>query len=234
MLPKPKEPKADPWPLGWREWVEHAPDGTHQLKRIPLTEEDVLHPQVGDFIVDSIAHNEDRSNLLFFLQQKVTNRTGYVVLHHCRIDWGIEGANANGPDITVMENVGRWDRNRGTFSVKETGARPVLVIELTSPWTRHLDLDRKVFEYFRAGVPLYAIVDHDGTGSGRRFEVLGYRATPQGYARLELDERGRLWLEPVRLWLGTDQGHVACYNEHGRRLETYVEIVRRLEALRSK
>ena len=36
------------------------PDGTADFDQVPLTEEDVLHPKVGDFIVQTDAHDEDR------------------------------------------------------------------------------------------------------------------------------------------------------------------------------
>jgi colicin import membrane protein len=35
-------------------------DGTRDFDQVPLTEEDVLHPKIGDFIVQTDAHDEDR------------------------------------------------------------------------------------------------------------------------------------------------------------------------------
>src|SRR5205823_1734881 len=151
-------------------------------------------------------------------------RLGSVVLHDCRIDWGIEGLGAHGPDIAVFENVGTWDMRMGTFYVARLGARPLLVIEVTSPSTRNADLDEKVVEYFRARVPLYVIVDRRVDGDRASLHLLGYEATPRGYVRMELNEQGRLWLEPLRLWLGVDGDQVACFDEEGKRLGTYAEV----------
>src|SRR5262245_32431575 len=41
----------DPFYYGWRMRRHVAADGTETLEQIPLTLEDVLHPQEGDFIV---------------------------------------------------------------------------------------------------------------------------------------------------------------------------------------
>src|SRR5204862_221599 len=114
-----------------------------------------------------------------------------------RTDWGVEEVKPHGPDLGVFVNVSKpWDRFKGTFKVAEVGAKPVLVIEVTSPNTRSNDLIDKVTEYYKAGVPLYAIVDYRPEVDERQVHVLGYEATPKGYVRIPLDERGRLWLEP--------------------------------------
>ena len=34
-------------------------------------------------------------------------------------------------------------------------------------------------------------------------KILGYRYAPQKYEEIPLDAQGRLWLEPLRVWLGT-------------------------------
>src|SRR4028119_1908533 len=56
---RPDEPEADPFYLGWRYVEVTRPDGTIEVDQIPLTPEDVLHPEVGDFIMNSHGHNED-------------------------------------------------------------------------------------------------------------------------------------------------------------------------------
>jgi hypothetical protein len=106
----------------------------------------------------------------------------------------------------------------GTFRVAERGARPLLVIEVTSPSTRKNDLTVKVQHYYRAGVPFYAIVDADEESERRPITVLGYRWTPEGYVFVPPDEQGRVWLEPVGLWLAGEQGHAVCYDAQGARI----------------
>ena len=45
---------VDPHPYSWRDVEQTAPDGSLELLRVPLTLEDILHPQFGDFRV----HND--------------------------------------------------------------------------------------------------------------------------------------------------------------------------------
>ena len=49
-----------------------------------------------------------------------------------------------------------------TLDVAAEGARPALVVEVTSPSTRENDLGTKPDFYHRAGVPLYVIADVAG------------------------------------------------------------------------
>jgi hypothetical protein len=50
----------DSYRYGYRYVRITRPDGTEHIDQVPLTEEDVLHPKVRDFIVQTDAHNEDR------------------------------------------------------------------------------------------------------------------------------------------------------------------------------
>jgi hypothetical protein len=228
--PRVTRPEPDPWRYGWRERGERQPDGSWRSKRIPLTQQDVLHPQEGDFIMQNPAHNQDCSELKNVAEFRLAGRLGFVVLGDCRIDWGIEGLGAHGPDIAVFENVGPWDPTCGTFYVAQIGARVLLVIEVTSPSTRDLDLNEKVLEYYRAGVPLYAVVDRREAENGQGISIMGYKAVPGGYVRMEVNQLGRLWLEPLQLWLGVEGDHVACFDDRGNRFGAYTEIAMRLEA----
>jgi len=45
---------------------------------------------------------------------------------------------------------------------------------------------------------------------------VGYTRTPVGYQPLAPDARGRLWLAPVRLWLGVEGDEIVCYDAAGR------------------
>jgi colicin import membrane protein len=232
IAPPPRviRPEPDPWRYGWRERGEKLPDGSWRSKRIPLTQMDVLHPQEGDFIVHTPAHNQDCIELKNVAQLRLAGRLGFVVLSDCRIDWGIEGLGVHGPDIAVFENVGAWEPTCGTFYVVPLKAKAVLAIEVTSPSTRDLDLNEKVVEYYRAGMPLYAIVDRREAENGQGISIMGYKAVPGGYVRMEVNQMGRLWLEPMQLWLGVEGDQVACFDERGKRFGAYVEVAMRLDA----
>jgi len=110
-------------------------------------------------------------------------------------------------------------------------AKALLLIEVTSPETRRNDLEVKPDLYHRCKVPLYAIVDRQGGERGDEVRLIGYRATRTRFAPLPLDERGWLWLEPVRLWLAVEQDRVICYDENGRRIPPPNERARAAEAL---
>jgi Uma2 family endonuclease len=216
-------PPEDPFRYGWR-WVRHVgPDGTEGYEQIPLKLSDVLHPQEGDFIVESPAHDLDCDNLKHFVRVWAAPRPGTVVVGDCRVDWGVEGLKPLGPDLAVFEGVSSWDPRQGTFRVAELGARPLLVIEVTSPSTFHIDLDEKVREYYQGGVPYYAIVDARDRAEGRKIRFLLYRSTPGGYVPVPQVDPDRLWLEPVRLWLAAEGGQVIAFDEHGNRLKTPLE-----------
>lgn len=228
-LPRIIRPELDPWRFGWRYVKEPQPDGSVRTEQVPLTYEDVLYPQEGDVIVETPIHDQTGIDLKCALQITLAGRIGSVVLHDCRVDWGVEGVRPNCPDITVLENVGKWDPSLGTFRVADHAARPVLVIEVTSPSTRSQDLINKVVHYFRAGVPFYAIVDRAPDAEGGQLGLLGYRATPEGYVRTNLDEQGRLRLPLVGLRLGVERDELAILDEDGNRMKSYVQAVLRLE-----
>ena len=135
-------------------------------------------------------------------------------------------SNRTGRTWPSFQGVRDWNPTDGTFTVVDHGARPLLVVEVTSPSTRDNDLDDKVVEYHRAGVPFYGIVDRRVGRQGLEGRLLGYRANHEAYVRLPLDERGRLRLEPVGLWLAFEDGRAVCYDEQGKRREEYAMAVR--------
>jgi hypothetical protein len=109
------------------------------------------------------------------------------------------------------------------------GATPQFVIEVTSPSTRYNDLDDKVVEYHKAGIPSYVIVDHRDDVKPPVVELLAYRSTPAGYVRAPLSPEGRLWLDAVATWLGVEKDRVVCYDERGNRVPDYVDVLKTAE-----
>jgi hypothetical protein len=218
-MPKPEPgPQEDPWYYGWRYVEQTGEDGQVEMVQVPLTEEDVLHPQEDDFIVQNDDHTRDRHYLKTILDAHLADRPGVHVFHDHRIDWGVKGIEPHGPDLAVVEGFPEdWDGRRGTFYLTEFGARTLLVIEVTSPTTRRWDLNEKVTEYFQAGIPYYAIVDRLFQG-GEQPRLLAYRAGEQGYVLVEPDAEGWLALEPIGLWLRFEEGRLACRDAQGQRL----------------
>jgi Uma2 family endonuclease len=203
-------------------------------KQVPLTIKDVLFPQVGDFIVQTEAHVADVFYLRSVFKARLAGVRRAAVVADCRVDWNLPGVEPLGPDVAVFFGVKRyydWE----TFDVAAEGARPALVVEVTSPKTRANDLKEKFEYYFQARVPLYLIANAKGRGAKRRLELIGYRYARGGYRRIEPDEQGRIYLEPVGLSVGITRDplggfdRLACYDpETGRELGDYTAVVAEL------
>lgn len=230
MVATPRNPRtapepegADAYPYGWR-YVECVlADGSVRLDQIPLTLEDVLHPQEGDQVTHSDVHQRICIYLFNVFSGLVAALPGAVVLHDVRVAWDVPGLKPHGPDLAVILGV-RERKNWSTFDVAQEGVRPVLLVEVTSPETRSIDLTSKLEEYYLAGVPLYIIVDLVQREGRTVPRLLGYRQTDTVYAVLAPDERGRLWLEPLKVWLGVQDQHVVCYDEASMPIGDYTDL----------
>ncbi len=234
---KPQPPRgSDPFRYGWRYVRVIRPDGTEALDQVPLTLENVLHPEVRDIIVESDPHDSDRGYLKSVFKTRVEDVSTAVVLSDCQVDFHIASVKPLCPDIALFLGVRRriaWS----SFDVAAEGARPGLVVEVTSPETRTNDVGIKADFYRRARVPWYAIADVTfEEGHERRIELILYRRVGRTYRREPADERGRVWLEPVNLWLGqTRDAHggfmrLACYDpETGAEIGDYTAVSRALD-----
>lgn len=217
----------DLYRYGWRYVRQDQADGIYTMEQIPLTLEDVLHPQEGDQVTHSDAHQRRRRYLMNVLEAQLANDPAAVVLDDVRIAWDHLDLKPHGPDISVILGV-RARKNWSTFDVASEGVRPVLIIEITSPETASIDRSNKLEEYDLAGVPLYVIVDTIMLRREPALRLLGYTQTSNGYQVLPPDERGRLWLAPVRLWLGVEQNEIVCYSETGAPLGDYRSLAEAL------
>ena len=208
-------PPPDPFRFGWRYVQQIGPDGSKKSVQVPLTLDDVLHPQEGDHIPDNSQQSRDCVYLYDVSKLRLAGNAHAVVFNDVLINWGVPGLRNHSPDISVFDGVSDPTRNWKTFRVAEEGARCLLVIEIASPDThdrqaRDNDVVTKVREYYRAGVPLYVIVDQKHVDGPR--QVIGYRGGTRKYLRMRPDRQGRLLLEPVRLLLGFQDERVVCWD----------------------
>lgn len=217
-------PETDPFFYGWRYVPQKQADGSVEYEIVPLTPEDVLHPQIGDFIVNSHEHEQLCIHLFNIFKAYLAHDPAAVVLHNVLVKWGIRGMKGHGPDIVVFSGVPKQHMWR-SFNITRDGGTPELVIEVTSPATRRTDLTRKLQHYHRAGVPLYIIIDLVRSERRPTANLTGYRHTPARYERIAPDQRGWLWIAAVGLWLGIDRDtdQVACYNPDGTRINDYTQ-----------
>ncbi len=239
----PPPPEPNPFRYGWRYITVTQPDGTVVLDQVPLTLEDVLHPEAGDIILQSDPHDSDLAYLKDVFKVQVRENPAAVVLSDCQVDFNIPGVKPLCPDVALFFGVRRrieWT----SFDVAQEGARAALVVEETSPDTRVNDVETKVDYYHRAQVPWYVIADVSYDENERRqIELILYRWRPEDYERIAADEQGRVWLEPVGLWLGLTRDpedgfiRLACFDRvTGREVGDYAAIWRALnesQALRA-
>ncbi|MFN8493962.1 MAG: Uma2 family endonuclease [Caldilineaceae bacterium] len=215
--------KIDRYRLGWRVRPRVTSTGRVVYERIPLTSYDILHPQEEDFRV----HNDEHRLFCRYLDNVISAQVAHdpsaIVLHDTRVAWDVPGLEPHGPDIALIFGV-RERKKWGTFDVKEEGVRPGLIIEVTSPETRRLDLEDKVDEYALAGVPYYIIVDAYKSRKHPAYELLGNQLTPDGYQDMQPNEKGWLWLEPAQIWIGLRGDLLECYDRQGNRIGDYIEI----------
>jgi len=234
-----RKPPAEPNPFrfGWRYVQITRPDGTEEIDQVPLTLEDVLHPEVGDIIVESDPHDSDRGYLKAVSKTRLAHEPASVVLSDCQVDFNIRGVKPLCPDLALFFGVRRqiaWS----SFNVAAEGARPVLVVEVTSPETRSNDIGIKVDYYRRGRVPWYVIADVTiEQGQQRRIELIQYHRVGRRYERVAPDDKGRVWLKPLNLWLGQARDarggfmRLACYDPAtGAEVGDYTAISQALEA----
>ncbi len=220
--------RPDPFRFGWRYVQQIGPDGAKVSVQVPLTLDDVLHPQEGDHITESSQQERDRRYLAGVLEWRLSGNPRTVVLSDCLINWGVRGLRNHSPDISVFEGVQDPKRIWKTFRVAREGARPILTMEVVSPdahdrQARDNDVVTKVREYYRARVPLYALVDQEREEGLR--QVVGYWRGARKYERLPLDGRGRLLLEPLGLLLGLRDERAVCWDaDTGQEIEDFTAM----------
>lgn len=220
--------QADPYRYGWRDIVHPLPNGEERFERLPLTLEDILHPEVGDFRVNDTEHQDFCAYLYTVLRASLIDHPTALVLSKVRVSWDVPDLRPHGPDIAVIFGVAEkkiWS----TFDTACEGTKPSLIIEVTYSPTRSLDLVDKVAHYQQAGVAYYVIVDRGEDEETRR--LLGYHLTPFGYQPLPTNERGWLWVEPVKIWLAFHGEELVCYDESNEHIPDYLEAVAKLKAV---
>jgi len=199
--PQTTPPASNPYPYGWRYVNRTLPDGRIEVDQVPLTLEDVLHPQEGDVIPEAPIHQIDRDYIGSVLRTRLPGLHSGLVLCDCLVNWGVEDIKNHSPDISVFEDLrSEPDLTEGIFYVERYGGRCLLALEIVSPHTRSNDVERKFEEYHAVAIPLYVIIDQLREGGPR--EIKAYEYAPDGWIPVPLDSRGRLPLgPPAYVWV---------------------------------
>jgi hypothetical protein len=101
----PADAENDPFRYGWRYLRREEADGTEGWERVPLTLEDVLHPQEEDFILQNRLHHLIQEYLRIVFAAQLAHDPTAVVLADVRVAWDVPGLEAHGPDIAVITGV---------------------------------------------------------------------------------------------------------------------------------
>lgn len=204
--PAPDAPAEDPFRYEWRIVRRDLGDGYFDEELVPLRLIDLLHPEEGDQVLCHYDHQRRVRYLTNVFLARTADRPDAVVLSDVRIAWDLPELRPHGPDMMVIFGV-QAVRNCGsmmltawsTFNVAQEGVRPTLIVEVTSPETRRFDLYEKVDHYDLAGVPFYVIVDAVERRGTPVVRVVGYERAGTAYRTMQPDERGWLWLAPLRV-----------------------------------
>ena len=100
-------PADDPFRYGWRYVKTVKPDGTVDYEQVPLTLEDLLFPEEGDFTVQLESHRRDWVFLNLVFNVQLADDPSSVVLADCRVDFNLPGVRPLGPDVVVIQGVKR-------------------------------------------------------------------------------------------------------------------------------
>ena len=196
--------------FGWRDIATKMPDGTVRFTRIPLTLKDCLYPEEGDCMPASPDHTSIVVYLYEVLKQRLGQDPTVFVSSDCMFYWDHPDLVKHSPDIAATFGVKDSDEIRRSFREAEHGVRPTVIVEVVSPSTRTNDIDSKVEDYHRLGIPFYLIVDQEYDEGPR--SLIGYRYAPAGYVPIDPDENGWIRIGPLNLWIEARDRDVVCYD----------------------
>lgn len=210
----------DPFFYGHR-WVEVEDERGKRREQVPLTREDLLDPQEGDYVSNHSWHGEITAMLATILRALFTSRgrQDIRVGDDLKMLWKDKTISRVAPDICVIPNVQDTQRGIPSFNEGKEGTKPIFVLEVTSDATEETDKGDKIRVYQKAEVSEYVILDREewekgkeGTGKeDKKLTLTGYRLHPETkrYRKIRPGKEG-LFLETLDLHLSV--------GDDGRRL----------------
>ena len=105
QAPIPQVEQSDPFRFGCAYVWQKGVNGLMVQVQVPLTYEDVLHPQEEDFIVNNAAHDRDCHYLKDAFLLALAGRNDIEVLCDVRVDWQVERVKPHGPDLAIFVDV---------------------------------------------------------------------------------------------------------------------------------
>lgn len=225
---RPPDGPEDPFRIGYRYAHTVHPDGTKTSVKVPLTEEDFLHPQEEDRFMVSLEHTATIQRLMYLIDygQRAKATTG--TFGELRIDWQVPGILPHGPDVIAFDRFPDGvPPNTGTLRVADLGLTCEAIFEITSEETRHVDLGPKMDEYLAVGVPFYFVVDFANPVGDAR--LLCFRHAGDRYRLLtEVHDRGYR-VPNLGLWFRLDDRTMMASDENGQDIPMPRELGDRLD-----
>ncbi len=189
----------------------------------PLSPADFLDPQLDDHFVQGTLHHSDVSQARSIFQYLYRDEPDIAVFSQLKMDWGIEGLSRPSPDIAVIPNVKKRNKNRYVFDVRGEGTQPTFVLEVVAPRFRQADRVTKVGIYQQARVAEYVIIDSGLSEETNKFsyEVIGYRFQDDVFTEIQPNERGWVFSKINNVWIGineTEDGFFIIDRQTGERI----------------
>jgi Uma2 family endonuclease len=227
-------PPDDPFYYGSRDVLHKLPDGTTQFEQIPLTLEDTLHPQEGDYIVESDLHGLLCDYIAAVIRSRFASDPSVLVLSDTGVYWDDPALSYthHSPDIAVIFGIKNRKPEYRSFRVGTEGVRPRLIIELVSPNNRVNDIETNVEQYHEVEIPTYIIADREHLGDP--WKLIGYQRRPDTYIPLPSDANGRIWLQALGLWLGAVDTRLVCFDRNGNEIGDYHAMVQQAKSERQR
>lgn len=217
----------DDFVYGFR-YVPYGSTDGDEMGRIPLTLDDVLHPQLDDVVNQSGYHFLLCERLTNILATYLAHTPEMTVLQDVLIQLRPRKRKTFAPDSIVVRDMHTFPQDTG-YRPWQHGGHPVLIIEVTSNSTRHQDVfsakpkRNKYNHYQRLGVPYYVIIDAAARSHDEAPALWGYVLRRRVYVPMAPDEHGRLWIAPIQASLGPYSTVVTWFDANGRRLPTHTE-----------
>lgn len=221
----PRSPTPDPdLSFGWKEGMVEHPNGQREWVQIPLTPEEILHPEEGYVMPESTEHARIIQHINEMLQTRYAKTPGMAVYSDLIIQWDKPELKQHYPDVMVIPDVQDRDKKRSRFHVDKEGTRPLLIIEVVSPGSKAADRVKKVDHYARAGVQEYVYIDPWEQEEEVFWELAGFRLEGDRYLPMLPDEDRSLYCETLGLRIGLKAGEIWMQDyETGEFLMTNLE-----------
>ncbi|MGK7876619.1 MAG: Uma2 family endonuclease [Xenococcaceae cyanobacterium] len=194
---------------GWRIEILKYPDGTEAFIKIPLTEEDFLHPKEDYHLPNSIFHSSISRQVADMLTQRYLTQPDVGVFDELIVEWDDANLKDNCPDVMVVFGMKETPNPEKTrLVVAKEGVRPAFILEVVSPRYRKADRETKVKQYASAKVQEYVIVDRRQYRGKIFEEVLGYRLKSGQYQGIPPDEQGRICCKTIGVLISLRDGQI--------------------------